>query len=148
MVVSGHSVENQGELTDETTDNRDNGLLLAAKAINISNFLVDNALFDFAFLNELLINRIPEFCTQISALSGLTLLAALNLGSLACLFLLLCLLLGVIALLVMSSDGGLVVLRLVIDESIHHSVVKSISLVELVQEGLSLFHEPGEHISL
>lgn len=99
-------------------------------------------------LNELFINYISEICAFVRALGSLTFLAALNLGGLACLLLFLCLLLGVITLLVVGSDGGLMLLRLVVDEGIHHSVMESISLVKLVQEGLGLLHEPWEHICL
>jgi len=67
-------------LTDETTDNGHNGGLLAAESIDISNVLVDDAFFDFASLDEFLIDQSSEVATFLGLTVSLALLAALHLG--------------------------------------------------------------------
>lgn len=120
LVVLGNGVEHHDQLADETTDNRHNGGVLAAEAVNVHNILEDDALLGLGLLNELLVDLLLQVSKLLGAFGSLSVLAALDLGLDALLLLLLGLLCGVVALLVVLGDGGLVGGGDVVDEGVHH----------------------------
>jgi len=106
--VLGNSVQNHGQLTDETTNNRHNVSTLSSKTVNINDFLENDALFLLGLLNVFFLNVRAEFGKLLSTSSSLSVPLALGLSLDALLLLLLGLFLSIITLLVVCLNSGLV----------------------------------------
>jgi hypothetical protein len=117
--VLGDSVQNHGQLTDETTNNCHNGRILTTETVDINDFLENDSFLSLRLLNEFLVNLLLEVGQLLGAFGSFSVLTALDLGFNSLLLLFLSLLSGVIARLVVLGDSGLVRSGNIVDECVH-----------------------------